>query len=79
MSLASLPSTSLSHRPTYSSELLEIPSSPSSSKMATLANIATKEKVVPVERTARAEQDTVDNLVSHNQDFVDDPDVPPLI
>ena len=46
--------------------------------MAALANIATKE-VVPVEKTAPSQDHTADNLALHSPDFVDDPDVPPLI
>ena len=73
-----LPSPSLPHRPTSSNELLEVPSS-SSSKMAALANIVTKKKVVPVEKTSTSEKHTASSLALHDPDFVDDPDVPPLI
>ena len=72
------------HRPSSSNELLEVPSSSSlssSSKMAALANIVSKEKeAVPVKSTTLPSgEHTVDKLAQHDPDFVDDPDVPPLI
>jgi len=70
------------HRPSSSNELLEVPSSSSSSsKMAALANIVSKEKeAVPVESTTLSSgEHTVDKLALHDPDFVDDPNVPPLI
>lgn len=68
----------LPHRSTSSTELLEIAPS-SSSKMAALSNIVTKEKVLPVEKTEPPVERTAGSLASHDPDFVDDPDVPPLI
>lgn len=70
------------HRPSSSNELLEVPSSSSSSssKMAALANIVSKKEAVPVESTTLSSgEHTVDKLAQHDPDFVDDPDVPPLI
>ena len=71
------------HRPSSSNELLEVrsSSSSSSSKMASLANIVSKKKeAVPVESTTLSSgEHTVDKLALLDPDFVDDPDVPPLI
>lgn len=68
----------LPYRSTSSNELLEIAPS-SSSKMAALSNIVTKEKVLPVEKTEPPKEHAAGSLASHDPDFVDDPDVPPLI